>query len=96
MKYLGEEKELLPLSFPTWGQLAIHFQDTRLRIKGKDKRKYPVSQMMMDVSKAILVQREKAIALSKHQELSGDKFGEGVGESQGASKYQFENKLDNS
>ena len=77
--------------------MAIHFQDTRLRIKGKDKRKYPVSQMMMDVSKAILVQREKAIAaLSKHQELSWEKFGEGVGESQGASKSQFENKLDNS
>ena len=61
--YLGAGKELVPSQVPTLRaalQLALHLREGRMRIEEVDKRNYPVSELMSDVTIAVMKQWEKA------------------------------------
>ena len=69
VEYLGAGKELLPSELPTLRSallLGIHLQEISMMLEEKDKRNYPVKEMMVDVSSEVLAQWEKANALFKH------------------------------
>ena len=66
---MGAGKELLPSELPTLRSallLGIHLQEISMMVEEKDKRNYPVKEMMVDVSSEVLAQWEKANALFKH------------------------------
>ena len=56
-EYLGPGKKLVPSQVPTLkAALQLGLQDERERLEEMDKRNYPVSQMMSDVTVAVLGQ----------------------------------------
>ena len=66
--YLGPGKELVPSQVPTLRaalQLGLYLQRERETLEDLDKRNYPVSELMSDVTVKVMGQWEKASPMFK-------------------------------